>query len=56
MSDPLDGSHTAPKFAAPDPGRIEPEPKDAAGHGMREFHLWDPAGNLIGFGAALKET
>lgn len=35
------------------PGRIEAEPKDQAGHGMREFHLWDPAGNLIGFGASL---
>lgn len=37
------------------PGRIEPAPRDAPGHGMREFHVWDPAGNLIGFGAALAE-
>ena len=36
------------------PGRIEPEPKDQLGHGMREFHVWDPAGNLIGFGASLE--
>lgn len=35
------------------PGRIEAEPKDQPGHGMREFHLWDPAGNLIGFGASI---
>ena len=132
MSDPLEGSHTAPKFAAPDPGalaqwyksalnfhniavfeggdyalvrrgqltlhlwkcaerkiaentscyteiqsikalsalhaewfasskiegfspgRIDPEPTDQTGHGMREFHVWDPAGNLIGFGASLE--
>lgn len=39
-----------PGFA---PGRVEGTPKDQAGHGMREFHVWDPAGNLIGFGAAL---
>ncbi|MCI4643923.1 MAG: VOC family protein [Hyphomonadaceae bacterium] len=38
------------------PGRIEPEPKNQPGHGMREFHVWDPAGNLIGFGAAIGET
>jgi len=36
------------------PGRITPEPKDQTGHGMREFHIWDPAGNLIGFGANLE--
>ncbi|NQY13629.1 MAG: hypothetical protein HRT81_07215 [Henriciella sp.] len=36
------------------PGRIEPEPQDQTGHGMREFHVWDPAGNLIGFGANLE--
>jgi len=36
------------------PGRVQPRPKDAPGHGMREFHVWDPAGNLIGFGAALQ--
>jgi hypothetical protein len=35
------------------PGRIEAEPRDKPGHGMREFHVWDPAGNLIGFGAAM---
>ena len=35
------------------PGRIEASPKDSPGHGMREFHLWDPAGNVIGFGAPL---
>ncbi len=35
------------------PGRIESSPIDQTGHGMREFHVWDPAGNLIGFGAAL---
>lgn len=35
------------------PGRIELTPKNADGHGMREFHIWDPAGNLIGFGAQL---
>ncbi len=35
------------------PGRIDPEPRNAEGHGMREFHIWDPAGNLIGFGATL---
>ena len=37
------------------PGRVEPAPKDQHGHGMREFHVWDPAGNLIGFGADLSE-
>lgn len=36
------------------PGRVEPSPKNQIGHGMREFHVWDPAGNLIGFGAALR--
>lgn len=36
------------------PGRVEACPKDQLGHGMREFHVWDPAGNLIGFGAALR--
>lgn len=35
------------------PGRVEATPLDQTGHGMREFHVWDPAGNLIGFGAAL---
>lgn len=35
------------------PGRVEAKPKDQPGHGMREFHVWDPAGNLIGFGAAI---
>lgn len=35
------------------PGRIENTPVDQPGHGMREFHVWDPAGNLIGFGASL---
>lgn len=35
------------------PGRLEESPKDQQGHNMREFHLWDPAGNLIGFGAPL---
>lgn len=39
-----------PGFA---PGRIDTAPRDAPGHGMREFHVWDPAGNLIGFGAQL---
>lgn len=39
-----------PAFA---PGRVEEAPQDAPGHGMREFHVWDPAGNMIGFGAAL---
>ena len=38
------------------PGRIEPALKNAEGHGMREFHIWDPAGNLIGFGASLKSA
>ena len=37
------------------PGRIEAEPKDQSGHGMREFHVWDPAGNLIGFGASIEQ-
>ena len=37
------------------PGRIEPKPKDQPGHGMREFHVWDPAGNLIGFGASIEQ-
>jgi hypothetical protein len=36
-------------------GRLEDTPKDQPGHGMREFHLWDPAGNLIGFGSPLKD-
>lgn len=36
-------------------GRIEDKPKDQLGHGMREFHLWDPAGNLIGFGAHIQD-
>lgn len=40
----------APEFA---PGRVQEVMKDATGHGMREFHVWDPAGNLIGFGARL---
>lgn len=40
----------APGFS---PGRVQETPKDAPGHGMREFHVWDPAGNLIGFGAVL---
>lgn len=35
------------------PGRIENTPKTQTGHGMREFHVWDPAGNLIGFGAQI---
>lgn len=35
------------------PGRVEVEPRDQHGHNMREFHVWDPAGNLIGFGALL---
>ncbi|WP_430404106.1 VOC family protein [Hyphomonas sp.] len=35
------------------PGRVEAVPKDQNAHSMREFHVWDPAGNLIGFGAAL---
>jgi len=39
-----------------EPGRVDPEPKDAPDHGMREFHVWDPAGNLIGFGAKLRES
>lgn len=39
-----------PGFA---PGRVDCAPRDQTGHGMREFHVWDPAGNLIGFGAAL---
>ena len=34
------------------PGRILETPQDQP-HGMREFHLWDPAGNLISFGAAI---
>lgn len=37
------------------PGRIQHTPIDAPGHGMREFHVWDPNGNLIGFGAEIKE-
>lgn len=36
------------------PGRVQSKPCDAPGYGMREFHVWDPAGNLIGFGARLK--
>lgn len=40
-----------PGFA---PGRLEDTPKDQHGHGMREFHVWDPAGNLIGLGAELE--
>lgn len=36
------------------PGRVEAKPQDKPEHGMREFHLWDPAGNLIGFGAPLE--
>lgn len=39
-----------PGFA---PGRIEDAPRDQPGHGMREFHVWDPAGNLIALGASL---
>ena len=35
------------------PGRVQIEPVDAHGHGMREFHVWDPDGNLIGFGASI---
>lgn len=38
------------------PGRIESKPRDKPGHGMREFHVWDPAGNLIGFGAELRDS
>lgn len=37
------------------PGRIDGSPKDELGHGMREFHIWDPAGNLIHFGAILHQ-
>ena len=37
------------------PGRIEAQPKDQTGHGMREFHVWDPTGNLIGFGASIEQ-
>lgn len=43
----------ASKQAAFHPGRIEDEPMDKPGHGMREFHVWDPAGNLMGIGADL---
>lgn len=32
------------------PGRIAQKITETA-HGMCEFHLWDPAGNLISFGA-----
>lgn len=39
-----------PDFA---PGRIEASPRNQPGHGMREFHVWDPDGNLIGLGAEL---
>lgn len=35
------------------PGRLRGAPQDFPGHGMREFHLSDPAGNLISFGARL---
>ena len=38
------------------PGRTELEPKNTPGHGMREFHVWDPAGNLIGFGSSIGEV
>lgn len=51
--DALNALHAEWKKAAIAPGRIEDEPVDQTGHGMREFHVWDPAGNLIGFGAAL---
>jgi hypothetical protein len=44
---------TASKQDSFAPGRIEAAPQDRHGHGMREFHVWDPAGNLLGFGAAL---
>ncbi|WP_018147416.1 VOC family protein [Henriciella marina] len=37
------------------PGRIESEPTDRPGHGMREFYLWDPAGNVISCGANIKQ-
>jgi len=37
------------------PGRIESEPRDQPDHAMREFHVWDPAGNLIGFGAEMAD-
>jgi catechol 2,3-dioxygenase-like lactoylglutathione lyase family enzyme len=37
------------------PGRVDAAPKDKLAQGMREFHLWDPAGNLISFGASLPE-
>ncbi len=32
------------------PGRLGHPPRDFS-HGMREFFVWDPAGNLIQFGA-----
>lgn len=53
--DDVDALHT--EWAALDlgAGRIEDAPKNQTGHGMREFHLWDPAGNLIGFGTQLKD-
>ncbi|WP_034387176.1 VOC family protein [Hellea balneolensis] len=35
------------------PGRVEDVPKTQTGHDMREFHVWDPSGNLIGFGAQI---
>ncbi|MEO0981135.1 MAG: VOC family protein [Pseudomonadota bacterium] len=34
------------------PGRLSDPPRDFE-HGMREFFVWDPAGNLIQFGADL---
>ncbi|MBA4802053.1 MAG: VOC family protein [Euryhalocaulis sp.] len=36
------------------PGRISPVPQDFD-YGMREFYVWDPAGNLLRFGAALEQ-
>ena len=49
----LNALHTEWSQAGIAPGHIDKTPKDQPGHGMREFHVWDPAGNLIGFGAAL---
>lgn len=36
------------------PGRLS-EPPKTYGHGMREFYVWDPDGNLLRFGADTNE-
>ena len=42
--------HLKQKEDAFAPGRLSEAPQ-THGHGMREFYVWDPDGNLLRFGA-----